>query len=438
MAVSVRAQAAYAAPGLVLALMAMTFYAYLNKFYSDVVRIDGHTLGVIILLSRVWDAIVDPGLGMLSDRTRTRWGRRRPWMAAAAVPTAIAFTMLTVPPEAAAVPWIAAWLLVFFLCWGALTIPYEALGAELSEEYDERTRVLGAREAAVIAGTMLAAVIPLALERSIRDPAARLRLVGTVYGWLLIGAVALCVFFVRERRLTPAQRPRGGALRGFVELWRVQPFRSLLGAYAMAALVGSFCATLLLFYVEHVLKSTRSSLYLAMFFGCALAFVPMWVRLSRTHGKRATWMASMAIGAASLAAMFFLRAGQELLYGALIVVSGIAYGATMALSSSMQADVIDYDEWRGGTRREGAFIGVWAVVKKLVMALGAAVPFPILAASGYRAGEPPSEGALLALRVLYAAVPCACTLAAMAILLRFPIDREMHARIRDELDARSR
>jgi glycoside/pentoside/hexuronide:cation symporter, GPH family len=117
-------QAAYAAPSLVLALLAMTFHVYLGKFYKDVVLVDGALLGLIIFFSRTWDALVDPGIGLLSDRTRSRWGRRLPWMAAAAIPAAGAFLMLMMPPAWAGAGWLAAWLPVFFLFWGCVTIPY--------------------------------------------------------------------------------------------------------------------------------------------------------------------------------------------------------------------------------------------------------------------------------------------------------------------------
>jgi glycoside/pentoside/hexuronide:cation symporter, GPH family len=295
--------------------------------------------------------------------------------------------------------------------------------------------VFGLREGAFIAGTMLAVALPAVLETG--DPRALYRTLGPLYAALFVAAVAWCVFGVPERPIGEAQRPRGGAVSNLMALLRHRPGRALLGSYALASLAGALVSTLILFYVERVLGSASGSRFLVVFFGATLLFVPAWISLSRRIGKRAAWQLSLTIGAIAGGAVFFLGPGDAGLFRVLLAVSGAAYGATLALAPSMQADVIDYDEWASGARREGAFVGGWAIVRKLVMALGAAAPFPILKACGYEISPIPEE-ARFALRALYALAPCACMLAAAAVLSAYPIDRAMHDRIRAELAARQK
>jgi GPH family glycoside/pentoside/hexuronide:cation symporter len=137
----------------------------------------------------------------------------------------------------------------------------------------------------------------------------------------------------------------------------------------------------------------------------------------------------MAINTFAFSGVYFLGAGDEWLYGALVVISGLGFGATLALPSAIQADVIDYDEYLTGRRQEGWYIGIWAVVKKLTAAVGVGVGLAILGAKGYTPGSAQSPEVIQALKVLYALVPCVCNLIGFGIALTFPISKTAHAKI---------
>jgi GPH family glycoside/pentoside/hexuronide:cation symporter len=438
--------AAYGAPGLVLAALALTFYVFLPKYYADVVGINLTVLGIVVLVSRAWDAVIDPAIGALSDRTRSRWGRRRPWMAIGAIPLAIFFVLLV------AIPHIANPLLeglylggltfMFFLFWTMVTVPYEALGAELSFDYDERTRLLGVREAAVLAGTLLAALIPIALgigvdlSSDLIAERGRYLLLGFVYVVLVVALVGICVGAVRERSWAESQRPKT-FFRNLASIWRNRPFRILLGAYAVSALGVSVAAATILFYVEHVLGSSSGPLFLAIYLGIGTATVPVWIYLSRLLDKKRAWLIALAINTGAFVWALPLGEGDGTVFGIVVVGSALGLGGVMALPPSMQADVIDYDEWQSGTRREGEYIGFWSIVKKLAAALSAGLAFPILDFSGYLPGaEQQTSATVWTLRGLYVATPVVCNIIAMGLAWRYPLGRAMHASIRRDIDTR--
>ena len=218
--------------------------------------------------------------------------------------------------------------------------------------------------------------------------------------------------------------------------WANGPFRILLFAYTISAFGALLPSTLILYYVDCVLEEEVWVAHSALsaYVASGLLFLPAWIWLSRKFDKKQTWIAAMLLNAGAFAFVFFLSAGQTKEYLLLVTLSGIGFGATMALPSSMQADVIDYDQSLHGVRREGQFIGLWSIAKKLSAALGAGIGLQILGWSGYRAGAPQSSETLLALRVLYAGLPSICYLCSVAIAWRYPIDRARYQQIREIIE----
>lgn len=441
-----RTIAAYGAPALVLAAMALTYYVFLPKYYADVVGIDLTLLGIIILASRAWDAFIDPAIGALSDRTRTRWGRRRPWMAAAALPLAVTFFLLVALPDMESTSlqglYLGGLTFLFFLFWTMVTVPYEAQGAELTFDYDERTRLLGTREGAVLAGTLLAAALPILVgigdpHRGLSSERSSYYLIAGIYAAAVIAAIGLSVASVQERRLVESQRP-ADFFANIASVFRNRPFRILLSAYAISAIGASVAATMILFYVEHVLGSDAGPIFLAVYLGIGTATVPAWIALARRIEKRSAWVLALALNTGAFLPALALGSGDASLFGVVVAASALGLGGVLALPPSMQADVIDYDEWQHGSRREGEYIGFWSIVKKLAAALAAGLAFPILDVAGYIPGaEQQSTGAVWTLRSLYVGAPILCNLAAIAIALAYPIDRATHEGIRAEIESRS-
>lgn len=428
----------YALPAFGLALMGVTFYVLLPKFYTDTVGISGTVLGVIILASRVWDGVLDPTLGYLSDRTQSRYGRRKPWMGLATIPLLVLFSALLYPQLFGdSVLALGLVTFLFFVFWTAVAVPYQSLGAELSVSYTERTKVLAFRDGALVFGTLGAVIIPEILAGAgIIEPRNRFAALAGIYSVVLFATLALCLVYVPERRWREDQRPTGPILLNLRAIAKNKPFMILLIAYIIGGFGSQLPATLFLYYVQYVLESDRGPLFLLLYFGVGFLFLPMWVWLARRFGKKESWIAAMTVNAGSFVGVLFLGAGEIGWYTLIVVCSGIGFGGTLALPSSMQADVIDYGELQTGTRQEGQITGLWLVANKFSAALGAGLALPLIELSGYVPNAAQPEAVVSMLRWLYGGVPCLCYGLAIFVACYYPINAKSFERIRSELASR--
>ena len=195
-------------------------------------------------------------------------------------------------------------------------------------------------------------------------------------------------------------------------------------------------ATLILYYVEYVLLSDLAEMFLLIYFVTGILFLPAWIKISNRFGKKNAWLASIVLNTGAFVWVFFLGPGDVALYGVLVVISGIGLGATLALPSAIQADVIDYDELLSGTRREGQYIGLWSISKKFAAAVGVGAGLYILGLAGYAPNVEQSPTVVYTLRILYALVPSVCNILAFAIALYYPISSGIHHSIRQAISKR--
>lgn len=429
----------YGAPSLVQAAILVVFSAYLPKFYMDVVGVPAAVLGGIILVSRVWDALIDPAMGRISDGSISRWGRRRPWMLASIAPLVAIFVLIMIPPAGlsafGSVAWTAILLFAFFIFWTMWSVPYESLGAELSLDYNERTRLLGTREGLFVLGTIAAAVLPIALGAITSDERERFQWVGWLYGAMALITFTACAVFCRERHWRAEQIPQGGLFRTYREVWRNRPFRILVVSYMIGAMATALPATLFFFYVEYVLGSSRADVALALYFTVGFMFLPFWIKLAEWWDKKSAWILAMAVNTAALCGIAFLGSGDFGAYLVFVAVSGVGFGGTLALPASMQADVIDYDESKTGERREGMYVGFWSIARKMAGGVGAGVALVVLSWAGYEPNAAQPASSVWALRILYAVIPVLLNIVAIAVAWRYPIDRKFHRRLRSQFSS---
>jgi GPH family glycoside/pentoside/hexuronide:cation symporter len=434
---------AYGLPAFALAVVGIPVYVYLPKFYSDVVGIDIAVMGIILLAVRLFDAFSDPFIGLVSDRTTSRFGRRRPYILTGGIGVAVAMLFLFTPPHSGGdhTLWFGFWIFVLFVFWTLVTVPYEALGPEISFDYTERTTLFALRDGLLIAGTLAAAAAP-ALVGAVWNTAPseagerqKFFIIALLYAPVLVGTCAWCVYRIREH----APETGGKQARSPAD-WRAvrqnRPFMILLAAYTISAIGSNLPATLILYYVEYVLQSSQADLFLLLYLVTGVAFLPAWIALARRIGKKNAWLLAMIVNTGIFLGVFFLGPGDELLYGVLVVGSGLGFGASLALPSAIQADVIDYDELLTGRRREGRYIGLWSIAKKLAAATGVGIGLTVLGGVGYAPGTDQPDTVVFTLRILYALVPCLCNIVAIMIIWTFPLNARAHRDIRAAIEDR--
>jgi GPH family glycoside/pentoside/hexuronide:cation symporter len=436
----------YGAPNVAGAALIIPILINMPKFYADVVLVPLGFLAIAIALARSLDAISDPVVGWLSDRTRTRWGRRRPYIFVGAPLCAIAFCAMMSPPAhlsgAAAGVWFGATFILFFIFHTLFILPYYALGPELTLDYNDRSSLFGIREAFTILGTIIAAGSPGFLMHAFGWNERRV-----FSGLGIVFAIALTTLFwllairVRERPNFATREPNP-LVPGVRRALRNRPFSILLSSYVVGSITGLIPATLLPFYNAYVIQPKNPTLWLSIFllgyFGMGFLCLPLWLMAARRFGKLPTWLASFVWGVSGGGAMFFLGKGDTGLLMILICWAGASFGAGLFLGPAMQADVIDYDEFHTGRRREAQYGAFWSILPKFIAIPSAAIPIAILASLGYvpNAVQPPAV--LLAIRAIFALGPATCGTLSFLIAIRYPISEKIHGLIRAGIERHNR
>jgi GPH family glycoside/pentoside/hexuronide:cation symporter len=442
--ISLTTRLAYASPSFALAVLGIPLFIYIPKFYTDVVGMDISLLAWVIMSVRIFDAVSDPLIGLASDQTNTRFGRRRPYMFLGALALAAVIWQLFTPPETDAIGaawWFSICMFTLSVFWTAVQVPYESLGPEITFDYHQRTELFAWRDGFLILGTLFAAATPAILDQALDlgpgavDQRRKFLWFATIYAPLLVALVWWCVWKIREKpRVAKESWP--GLANSLRIVIRNRPFLILLAGYTISAFGANLPATLILYYVQYVLGSESADMFLLIYFCSGILMLPVWVRLAKKTGKKRAWLIAMALNTGAFVGVFFLGRGDLWGYGILTLVSGLGFGATVALPSAMQADVIDYDEYLSGGRREGQYIGIWSIARKLASALGIGMALALVGAAGYEPNLEQSDQVVLTLRIMYALVPCLCNAAAFVIALAYPIGAREHGRILEAVEAR--
>jgi len=428
---------AYALPALPVAALSLPFYVMVPEFYTKEVGIPIATVGLVLLLVRIIDAVTDPVAGALADWTRPAFGRRRSWVLGAAPLVALCTWFVMRPADGAGALYLFTWATALSLAWTAISVPYQAWGTELSRSYEGRTRVAAYRESFTVVGTLLALLVPAAIQVQGGDSREGLAGLALMILVLLPAGAVLAVWMTPE----PKERVRVSMdLKvGMAHLAANRPFRRLLAAFFVNALANGLPATLFLFFVADRLGAKEAAgPLLVLYFICGVAGVPFWLWLARRTTKHRAWALGMLLACLGFAAAPFLGPSEIALFAAVCVVTGLALGADVVLPAAVQGDVIDVDTAASGQERAGLYLGLWALATKLAYAGAVGLAFPLLAMAGYDPGAGiRTEAGLLTLGLLYAALPVLLKLIATAMIWNFPLDRAELAEIARSIGARA-
>lgn len=429
---------AYGLPALPLAALTLPVYALLPKHYANLGIAVG-AIGLALLFARLWDVVTDPLIGWLSDRTRGRFGRRKPWVAAGLPLTMLSVWALFLPSGEVGLLHLVGWSFLLYLGWTMMFVPYTAWGAELTGDYDQRTRVAAYRDVLFLLGSIAAPVIINAVgagAAGMEGEALR------ALAWFVLATLPLAALLLIWRVPEPpivASRQRIGRRRGYVLLRRNRPFQRLVLAYLLNGLANGLPGQLFLFYVQFVLmEGERAGVLLLAYLVSGLLAVPLWLRLSARYGKHRVWTWAMLWACGWFACVPLLGPGDFWAFLAICVLTGSVLGADLVLPSAMQADVVDQETAKSGTARTGLYFAIWGLATKLALAL-AALGLTAAAWFGFQAapGVANTPDALFALTVIYSLVPIVFKITAVALLWHWPITAEVQAELRRRIAARS-
>jgi len=428
---------AFGAPSFAGAAMAIPIGIHLTIFYSDVVLVPLGWIALAKALSRALDALTDPVMGWLTDRTRSRWGRRRPYLAVGAPACAIAFCALFGPPAgitpAEATSWLLITYVLYYLFHTVYIIPHYGLGPELTQDYHERSRLYGVQEAFTVCGTMVAAALPGILQDQFGlDPRQSMLLFACVFGTLLTLLYWNLVARVHERPDFSNRTPNA-LVPGLRRVMRNRVFRLLLVVYVVGSTTGAIPGMMMPYFTTYVLKPEAPALWLTIFlvvyFGAGFVFLPFWVWFAGRYGKKTAYLVTFVPGILASVSLFFLGEGQLLETGIILAFAGSVFGARLFLGPALQADVIDYDELHTGKRREAQYGALWAFMTKFTVIPSMSIPLAVLASLGYQPNVEQSEAVTFAIRAIFGLLPAATAAIALLVAWRYPITEAVHRRI---------
>ncbi len=422
---------AYGLPGLPLAALGVPLYVYLPAFYAEELGLGLASVGGALLIARIWDLLTDPLMGRVSDALPTPWGRRRPWMLLGIPFLLISAWFLFLPEEAPGFLYLMTWTMALYFGSTMILLPYSAWGAELSQSYNERSRITAWREGFVVVGTVAAAALP-SFTGDDR---------GLTLEWLLIGIIVLlplCVVAACAMVNEPSRQPPKPLSwhRSAAILFGNGPFLRLISAYFLNGIAIGLPSTLFLLYVKFGLEAESwTGPLLLTYFVCGIAALPLWLWLAKRIGKHRAWCTAMLGACAVFVWVPLLGPGDTWAFLVICILSGIALGADLALPPAIQADVIDLDRLRSGSERAGVYFGLWGVATKLALALAVGLSFPLLDLAGF---DPAAEqpGAVWSLALLYGLAPVVFKLAAIALVWQFPITQQRQRRVRALIERR--
>ncbi len=424
-------------------------------FLTDVAGLSPGLAGTVLLIGKVWDAVNDPIVGVLSDRTRSRWGRRHSWMIFSAIPFGVFFFLQWIVPSFSSNPeanqWALFWYYVivsilFNMAFTGVNLPYTALTAELTPDYNERTSLTSFRFAFSIGGSLLSLALGQVIFQIIPDGRQQYLVLALICTVLSVLPMYWCIWGTTdptagESSVVEDSQQAVNSVESipFFEQLKIafsnRPFIYVIGIYLFSWLAFQLTAAIIPYFLINWMRQDSYFVAALVVQGVALVMLFVWNAVSRRVGKRAVYFMGMSLWILAQGGLFFLPRDQVALMYVLFVLAGFGIATAYLVPWSMLPDVIELDELNTGQRREGIFYAFMVLLQKVGLALGLFVVGQALDMAGLiqsEAGQPLPEqpsSALLAIRLVVGPLPTLFLLCGLVLAYFYPLTREVHAEI---------
>ena len=435
---------AYSLPSIPLAALYFGVYILLGEFYSNVFGLSLSAIGTSFILIRLFDAFSDPVMGYVSDNFNTGVGKRKPWVLLGGGIFVYAAWMLFVPDLESEITifYFAFWLFISTIGWTIMYSPYYALGAELSGDYSERSKITFCRELFVLFGIVLASLLySIGFEPKKHlfifgiEPSVGLKQICLISGGLFL--LSMIVFFVLRESgaYTGNQKNHKFEVREIIEVFRTQRlFLRLLASQFLNGLANGFPPALFVFFVSYLLQMPAlTGPLLLLYFVGAIIGVPVWLLLSHKYDKHRVWCVAMIYACTVFSFVILLGKGDLVGFSIICFLSGLALSADLALPTSIQADVLDLEVLRTGKRPAGQFFAIWGFISKSAMAISTGSALILLDLVQFQPNTTNGVFALTSLSLMYGGFPIILKCLSVYLMWNFELDRKKHQEIMDSL-----
>ena len=460
---------AYGAGDLGTAITTNLLSFFLLFFFTNVAGLDPSLAGMVLLIGKIWDAINDPIVGVLSDRTQSKMGRRLPWMLYAAIPFGISFLAQWIVPSTDKM--FLFWYYVFIgiafnTFFTAVNLPYTALTPEITQDYNERTSLNSFRFTFSIGGSILSLFLAQLIFAFFKDPtrqtgscdmgSTQYIALGVVCAVISTLSIYWCIWGIGKRAIaSDRQRLYNESIDhheelSFIEQLKIvfsnRPFLYVIGIYFCSWLALQITASIIPYFVVNWMQLKENDFILVTIAvqGTALIMLPVWSAISKRFGKKAAYFMGAGIWIIAQAGLFFLQQGQVAMLYVLAVMAGAGVSTAYLIPWSMIPDVTDLDELETGQRREGIFYAFMVLLQKFGLAVGLFLLGQGLAWAKFQESVPckptpiQPESALFAIRLAIGPLPTIALVFGLGLAYFYPITREVHTEILMRLAERRR
>jgi GPH family glycoside/pentoside/hexuronide:cation symporter len=417
--------------------------AYFAIFLTDVIGVRAGVVAIAIFIGRTWDYVNDPLFGYISDRTRTRWGRRRPYLLFGPIPFAIIFTLMWwKPPLHGEIALVAYYAIIYVFFDAAATLcymPFFALAPDLTSDYDERTSLMSRRAFFSILGSLLAFSIPLMIIGSFApDHASNILVMGAIFA--VISAIPLyVVFFGTRERSEFMQQEQPGLFEALKASLKNRPFVFSAVIYLFTWFAIDILQTILIYFIKYVVNREGSSdIIMGTIFLVAICALPLWTWMSSHFNKRLAYIIGMGFFGVVLMVLINLNAGTSLyVILALCVLAGVGVSAAHVIPWAIIPDAIEYGELQTGKRYEGTFYSLISLAQKVASSFAIPLALLVLDRTGYipNSVQQPAS-AVLGIRIVTGPIPTVIICLGILFAILYPLGREGYAQINRELEVR--
>lgn len=443
---------AFGAGDLGPAIAANILVFFLMVFFTNVAGLPAGLAGSILMIGKISDAINDPIVGVLSDRTKSRWGRRYPWMIFGAIPFGLLFfCQWLIPPlgQWGLFAYYVAIGVLFNLAYTTVNLPYTALTPELTQDYNERTSLNSFRFAFSIGGSIGSLILAQLIFANVEDPHQRYLLLGGLCATIAVLPIYWCFFGTRHRLAAMTQDHPGmeqAVSLPILEQLKIvgsnRPFLLVIGIYLCSWLAVQVTASIIPYFVVNCMKLEESEFpkVAIVVQGTALVMLFVWSKVSDLFGKRAVYFMGVGLWIIAQAGLFFLQPEQVTLMYVLATIAGFGVSTAYLIPWSMVPDTIDLDELKTGQRREGIFYAFMVLLQKIGLAVGLFLVGISLESAGFiervagQALPEQPDSALMAIRVAIGPLPTLVLVGGLLCAYFYPITREIHAGILLQLE----
>lgn len=417
---------------------------FLMVFYTDGALIAPAIAGSALLIGKIWDAVNDPLFGWISDRTTSRLGKRRVYMILGALPLAISVMLVWFVPGGLSDPLVFLWIVGTFVLYDTMntltSVPYYALTAELTQDYDERASLTTFRMVMGVPAYLVGAALTPALVGLFAVMRTGYGFAGILYGVIAAAVLWIAAAGLKERPEISQTQSAIPPLRAFLTTLRNRHFVRLIVAYLIANMAFALIQTLMAYFLIYQLKmdqKTQVPIVMFLLLVSIGVFLFPWKILSDRINKGPAYALGLGIGGLAVACTFFLPHAQTPWIYVIAVVAGIGFSANWVFPWAMVPDVVEYDQLETGEHRGGMYYGVWGFTSKLTAALGIGLSGWVLQLYGFAPNVEQSARTLLGIRLFFGPLPAIVLGVALPLLIWYPITRVTHAEVRRKLQAKA-